>query len=89
MKIKNNHKIREIAGEKIIVMQGTYGEDMTKVISLNASSEYLLNALANKDFTTDDVAQLLLERYEVSEEIAKKDSQAWVTKLIECGLIEQ
>ena len=38
MKINSNYKIREVAGETIVVNQGTTGMDMTRIISLNTSS---------------------------------------------------
>ena len=37
MKISSNYKIREIAGETIVVNQGTANVNMTRIISLNAS----------------------------------------------------
>ena len=37
MKIKSEYKLREVAGETIIVNQGTIGVDMTRIISLNSS----------------------------------------------------
>ena len=41
MKIRDEYKVREIAGEHVVIMQGRYGADMTKVISLNESSLFL------------------------------------------------
>lgn len=35
MRIKEEYKVREMAGEHIVVMQGRYGVDMTKVIERN------------------------------------------------------
>ena len=87
MRIKEECKGREIAGENVVVIQGQYGVDMTKVISLNGSSMYLWESLSGKEFTTDDVAQLLLDRYEVDEQTAHNDAKAWVERLAECGLI--
>lgn len=41
MRIKEEYKVREMAGEHIVVMQGRYGVDMTKVIALNETSLWL------------------------------------------------
>ena len=41
MKINSNYKLREVAGETIVVNQGTTGMDMTRIISLNASAKLL------------------------------------------------
>lgn len=45
MRIKEEYKVREMAGEHIVVMQGRYGVDMTKVIALNETSLWLWNRL--------------------------------------------
>lgn len=44
MKIREEYKVREMAGEHVVVMQGRLGVDMTKIISLNESALYLWNA---------------------------------------------
>ena len=52
MKIREEYKVREMAGEHVVIMQGRLGVDMTKIISLNESALYLWNALAGKEFST-------------------------------------
>ena len=82
MKIREEYKVREMAGEHVVIMQGRLGVDMTKIISL-----YLWNALAGKEFSVDDAARLLTERYEVDDATAARDAAAWVEKLRDCKLI--
>ena len=41
MKIREEYKVREMAGEHVVIMQGRLGVDMTKIISLNESALYL------------------------------------------------
>ena len=62
MKISEKFKVREMAGEHVIIMPGRCGADMTRILALNDSSLYLWEALGGKDFTTGDAAALLLER---------------------------
>ena len=88
MKINPNYKLREVAGETIVVNQGTTGMDMTRIISLNASAKLLYASLANKDFTLEDAAQILSDTYGIPAEVAKKDAQVWVEALQKCGIIE-
>lgn len=38
MKINKNYKLRQVAGETIVVNQGKGGTDMTRIISLNDSA---------------------------------------------------
>ncbi len=89
MRLKEGLKIREIAKEKVILLQGRTKADMTRVVSLNDTSEYLWHSLEGKDFTCGTVTELLLARYDVERERAENDAVSWVSKLTEAGLIEQ
>ena len=88
MKISEKFKVREMAGEHVIIMPGRVGADMTRILELNDSSLYLWETLRGRDFTTEEAAGLLTERYEVDEAIALRDAQAWAGKLAECGVLE-
>ena len=61
---------------------------MTKVISLNATSLMLYEALQGEPFAIDDVVALLMENYDVEREVAERDAAKWIEKLRACGLIE-
>ena len=87
MKFKEGYKVRSMAGENVVIMQGTAGIDMTRIISLNDSSLLLWNELQGKEFEVADVAQILVETYEIDSETAERDAKAWVEKLAECALI--
>lgn len=87
MKFKKGYKVREIAGEHVVIMQGRFGVDMTRVIALNESSLLLWNELQGKEFSVEDVKQVLLDNYEVEEAVAARDAEAWIAKLAECNLI--
>ena len=87
MKFKDGYKVRSMAGENVVIMQGEAGSDMTRIISLNDTSLLLWNTLQDKDFEVSDVANILLETYEIDTDTAERDAKAWVEKLHECGLI--
>ena len=87
MKIREQYKVREIAGEHVVIMQGRYGADMTRVISLNDTSLFLWEELKGREFETQDVGALLLAHYEVDEATAARDAAAWIEKLKECKLV--
>lgn len=89
MKISPKFKLRSIVGQNVIIMQGKYGGDMTKIISLNDSSVFLWNKFHEAEFTIDDVTAALVEEYEIDENLARKDAQAWCDKIAECGLLEK
>jgi hypothetical protein len=88
MKIKEQFKVREMAGEHVVIMQGSSFSDLTRIISLNESALYLWNALEGKTFDAVVVANLLAEHYGIDDEIALRDAQRWLDKLDECGLLD-
>lgn len=88
MKINPNYKLREIAGETIIVNQGVNKVNMTRLISLNKSATLLYRSLAEKSFTLDDVARVLMNTYGIDENQALTDAEKWIHPLKESGIIE-
>lgn len=87
MKINTKYKVRQVAGENIVLVQGRNPGDMTSVVAFNDSSLYLWNSLLDKDFEIEDVVSLLTERYEVDEAVAAKDAESWIKTLEEKGLL--
>ena len=87
MKISEKYKVREMAGEHIIVMPGRYGADMTRVVALNPTSLYLWEQLAGREFDLEEVARLLVEQYEIHPETARTDAEKWVEQLHKCGIL--
>ncbi len=88
MKIDSKFKIREIAGETIVVQQGVHNADLTRIISLNTSARLLWERLAGRDFTIADAAEVLVSAYGIPEKQASADAAAWLESLKRCGLLE-
>lgn len=88
MKIKNGFVLREMCGENIVTAEGIENINFNKLISLNATAAYLWEALAGKDFTAEDMAGLLVERYGIDMELAFKDSENLCNAWKDAGVIE-
>lgn len=88
MKIKANIKLREMAGESVIVLQGSVGADLTRIIALNSSARYLFETLSGREFTLEDAAQALVEHFGIPEAQALTDALKWVEDLTIQGIIE-
>ena len=88
MKIKTKNKHRKIAGETKNINQRISSRNMTKIISLNASARMLYETLAEKEFSVEDAAQVLISTYGISNELAQKDADNWINDLKNCGVIE-
>ena len=87
MKIDSKFRLREIAGEHILVNQGVMGVSLTRVISLNESAVLLFNQLVDKDFSLEEAEQILMNAYCLPESQAMRDASAWVEALAKCGVI--
>jgi hypothetical protein len=88
MRINQNCKVREIAGENVVIMQGRNGADLTQIITLNESALILWQALSGSDFEVEDAQRVLTENFEVDDATALRDAKQWVERMRECKLIE-
>ena len=87
MKIDARKKVRDVAGEHIVMMQGKEATDMTRVVALNASALHLHGLLLGREFNDEDVVRLMLDEYEVDEATARRDAAVWIESMKKEGLI--
>ena len=88
MRLKPQYKVREMAGEHVVIMQGQFGSDLTRIISLNESALLLWSKMQGREFAVENAAEVLVECYAIDPERALADAQSWVAKLVECNLVE-
>lgn len=81
MKIKEGFVLREVCGEHIVTAEGLENINFNKLISLNETAAFLWKALIGKEFTVEEMAQLLVDEWGIDMELALKDSgnlcKAW------------
>ena len=88
MKIKKGFVLREVCGEKVIVGEGLETINFGKLISVNDTAALAWQkATELGDFTTEQLADALVEVYEVSREQALADVVNLTTKWKEAGLL--
>jgi hypothetical protein len=88
MKIKKGFVLRKIGDEMIIVGEGLEQVNFNKIICINESATYLWNECYDKTFEVETFADLLFERYEVTQKQAQTDAKELIDKWMEAGLIE-
>ena len=88
MRIKEGFELRNICGENIVIGHGVDNINFTKVISMNESAADICHAIVDKDFTLDDMVQVLLDNYEVDAETARRDSEKLLQDWTEAGCVE-
>lgn len=89
MKIKEGFILRQLCGEYIVVGEGLAQVNFNKMLSLNASAAYLWQGVAGREFTVEDMATLLTDKYEVTFEQALKDAGKVAEVWLREGVVEQ
>ena len=88
MKIKDGFVLREMCGEHIVAAEGLQNINFNKLISLNSTAAFLWKALEGKDFTTEQMAQLLVDEYGIDMELALTDSATLIKAWLDAGIAE-
>ena len=89
MKVKNGLQLQQVCDEYIIIPAGEENMDFSQIISLNPTAAYLWENIAEREeFTIDEMVQLLLDEYEVEEDIAREDCKLIAERWAEMGLLE-
>ena len=88
MKIKDGFVLRQMCGEYIVAAEGLEHINFNKLISFNSSAAFLWEKLVGKVFTTEEMAQLLVEEYGIDMELAMKDSAKLMESWVNAGIAE-
>ncbi len=90
MKTIEGFRMRKLGKEHIIVGEGIEQVNFNKMIALNETAAYLWSSFeGGKEFTVEQLADLLLERYEIDRELALRDCAEITEKWIETGIVER
>ncbi len=87
MKIREGFVLRKMGGQPIIVSVGAASKVFNGMIKLNETGEFLWNKMM-EGADEEALIQALLEKYEVSEELAKQDVSHFIETLRQPGIIE-
>lgn len=87
MKIKEGFKLRKVAGNYIVIATGKASKEFNGMINLNEVGAFLWERL-EKGATKDELVNALLSEYEVPNDIANKDVEAFLNKLQGANLVE-
>lgn len=86
MKIKEGFVLREVCGEHIVTAEGLENINFNKLISLNETAAFLWKELIGKEFTVEEMAQLLVDEWGIDMELALKDSENLCKAWEEAGI---
>lgn len=86
MKVKDNFSVCQIAKNYVVVPIGKRTVDFRCVMTLNETGATLWNAL-QEDRTREELVQILLDEYEVTEERAQAGVDKFLAALEEADLM--
>lgn len=76
MKAKPGFRLTDVCGNNILVAEGKENIDYSNIVSMNESSKLLWESIQDKDFTTEDLAQILMDNYEIDDNTPLSHGQA-------------
>ena len=86
MKIVKEFILREIAGECVLVPTGDTSQELNGMISINDSARFMWENVEKAD-SFEELVSLIMNEYEVEEEIAKRDAASFVNDMVKYGFM--
>ena len=89
MKTKKGYTLRSLGNEYILVAESLdEAIDFSRMISLNATAAFLWKEVEDKEFDTEMLASLLMEKYGITHDVAAHDVASLLETLKTANLIE-
>ena len=87
MKTKHGFRLRELGGDYILIGESVELVNFNNLITFNEAAAYLWQSVEGKEFDVETLTQLLLDEYEVTEEVARQDAEATINDWKEVGIV--
>lgn len=87
MKIKEGFVLRQVVDNFVVVAVGNSVFDFSGMTTLNETGAFFWHEL-EKGATEEELVAALLKEYDVSEEVARRDTAMYVQKLKDAGYVE-
>ena len=87
MRIKSIYSLKEIAGDFMVIATGASLVDLTGSVTLNETAALLWRTLEN-GAEKEDLVKALTAEYNVSEQEAAEDAEAFLTFLKQKDMLE-
>ena len=88
MKIKEGFVIEKVGASYLAVATGKIADEFHALVRLNSTGAFLWNKLAESSLSEDGLLSLMLDEYDVSEDIARRDISGFVKTLTDAGILE-
>ena len=88
MKIKNGFVLEKVGDSYLSCATGKLAKEFSGFVRLNETGAFLWNILANGVESKEEIVAKMLAEYDISEEIASKDIDAFIANLAKSGILE-
>jgi len=88
MKIKEGFVIEKVGASYLAVATGKIADEFHALVRLNSTGAFLWYKLAEGERTEEELLALMLDEYDVSEEIARADIAGFVKSLADAGILD-
>ncbi len=85
--IKEDFVLQQIADEYLAIPVGVEADRIHGVIKLNETGAYLWKKLSKKEYTKEELARMLMEKYSIDATIAQKDVHSFIQEISVLGCL--
>ncbi|MEG2413771.1 MAG: PqqD family protein [Clostridia bacterium] len=87
MRAKKSVLLQKIADQSILVDMSGENINCNRMITLNAVGEFVWEAMSD-DISAQELTAKITERFDVQEQVAKKDLLAFISELEKLSFVE-
>lgn len=88
MKIKKGFVLEKVGDSYLSCATGKLAKEFSGFVRLNETGAFIWNMLASGDMTKEDMVKKMTSEYDISEEIALNDIEAFISNLEKNGILE-
>ena len=87
MKLNSEFSICEVSGQSFLVPTGSKTMDVNKMMDLNDTALFIINALKEKDMSFDELLVAMMDEYDVDMQTASEDLSVFIEMAKKSGVI--
>lgn len=88
MKLREGFIIREVAGSTVVVPTGDLMAEFSKMFTINEVGKFIIELLQSQDITIKEIVEMIVNEYDIDEEMAMQDTENFIQKLKEDNMLE-
>lgn len=87
MRLNSEFSVCEVSGQSFLVPTGSKTMEVNKMMDLNDSALFIINALKKKDMSFEELLVAMMDEYDVDMQTASVDLSAFIEMAKKSGVI--